>query len=71
MAREVKIYETYNAGAIKGVWLTDDLGNWDKIWETTTVQTLSYSRIFSLNVSVFQVLPAPFLYKKTFQFPLS
>ena len=52
MVSEIKVYENYYTGSIKAVWVSDGLGHWENIWGTPTVQALSYSRLFSLNVSV-------------------
>ncbi|KAK3103876.1 hypothetical protein FSP39_022583 [Pinctada imbricata] len=44
---EMRIYETYHGGAIKQIQVLLPGSRWMTIWETTSVEVISQSRIFS------------------------
>ncbi|KAK3104851.1 hypothetical protein FSP39_011679, partial [Pinctada imbricata] len=50
--KEVQIYETFNAGAVKEIKSLNPSGQWETLWNTTHVQHIRASRIFSPTIKI-------------------
>ncbi|XP_046583874.1 uncharacterized protein LOC124291016 [Haliotis rubra] len=46
----INIYETLNAGGVKRVSVRSPKGTWETVWETSGVEVIKASRIFSLDI---------------------
>ena len=50
--KAIEVYESYNAGAVKRIQVLQDVGKWQTVWETATVQQLKQLRTFSPTLKV-------------------
>ena len=52
----INIYEVYNSGSVNRIWARDSIGKWIVVWQSSSVQYLTYSRVFSPNITVILIL---------------
>ena len=51
--KTIEVYETFNAGSMKGVLVMDANNDWHTAWEADTVQqTIEGNQTFSVNLTV-------------------
>ncbi len=49
---EIEIYETYNAGGVKKIFTKAENEIWELLWETSQIEVIRNSRIFSPDFEV-------------------